>query len=147
MNRGAKIYLNTKIVKVLRDKNFWLITLDSGEVLKSKVVVNATGPFAISVLNNIFKLKSNKKLRLVQGSHLVVKKIYEGDQAYILQLDDKRIIFMIPYQNKYTLIGTTDHEVDNFENPKITDEEKDYLIKSVNSFIKKEISESDILWT
>ena len=111
------------------------------------MVVNATGPFAISVLNNIFKLKSNKKLRLVQGSHLVVKKIYEGDQAYILQLDDKRIIFMIPYQNKYTLIGTTDHEVDNFENPKITDEEKDYLIKSVNSFIKKEISESDILWT
>ena len=147
INKGAKIYLNTKIVKVLRDKNFWLITLDSGEVLKSKVVVNATGPFAISVLNNIFKLKSNKKLRLVQGSHLVVKKIYEGDQAYILQLDDKRIIFMIPYQNKYTLIGTTDHEVDNFENPKITDEEKDYLIKSVNSFIKKEISESDILWT
>jgi len=147
MNRGAKIYLNTKIVNVLRDKNFWLITLDSGEVLKSKVVVNATGPFAISVLNNIFKLKSNKKLRLVQGSHLVVKKIYEGDQAYILQLDDKRIIFMIPYQNKYTLIGTTDHEVDNFENPKITDEEKDYLIKSVNSFIKKEINESDILWT
>ena len=79
--RGAKIYLNTKIVKVLRDKSFWIITLDSGEVLKSKVVVNATGPFAISVLNNIFKLKSNKKLRLVQGSHLVVKKIYEGDQA------------------------------------------------------------------
>ncbi len=147
INRGAKIYLNTKIVKVLRDKKFWLITLDSGEVLKSKVVVNATGPFAISVLNNIFKLKSNKKIRLVQGSHLVVKKIYEGDQAYILQLDDKRIIFMIPYQNKYTLIGTTDHEVDHFENPKITDEEKDYLIKSVNSFIKKEISESDILWT
>ncbi len=147
INRGAKIYLNSKIVKVKRDKNFWLIVLDSGEVLKSKVVVNATGPFAISVLNNIFNLKSNKKLRLVQGSHLIVKKIYDGDQAYILQLEDKRVIFMIPYQNKYTLIGTTDHEVDNFENPKITNEERDYLIKSVNLFIKKEISESDILWT
>ena len=111
--------------------------LDNGEVFKSKAVVNATGPFAISVLNNVFGIKSKKKLRLVQGSHLVVKKIYDGDQAYILQLNDKRIIFMIPFKNKYTLIGTTDHEVEDFENPKITYEEKTYLINSVNSFIKK----------
>ena len=147
INKGAKVYTNTNIIKTIRDKDNWSIFLDNGEVLKSKAVVNATGPFAISVLNNIFGIKSKKKLRLVQGSHLVVKKIYDGDQAYILQLNDKRIIFMIPFKKKYTLIGTTDHEVEDFENPKITYEEKTYLINSVNSFIKNEIDDNDIVWT
>ena len=86
-------------------------------------------------------------MRLVQGSHLVVKKIYNGEQAYILQLSDKRVIFMIPYKKNYTLIGTTDHEVKSFENPKITDQERTYLINSVNSFIKKKINDNDIIWT
>ena len=147
INRGAKIYVNTNITKVIRDNEFWSVYLENGEILKSKVIINATGPYTVSVLKNIFGIKSKKKLRLVQGSHLVVKKIYDGDQAYILQLSDKRIIFMIPYKKNYTLIGTTDHEVKSFENPKITDQERTYLINSVNSFIKKKISNNDIIWT
>ena len=147
INRGAKIYVNTNITKVIRDNEYWSVYLENGEILKSKVIINATGPYTVSVLNNIFGIKSKKKLRLVQGSHLVVKKIYDGDQAYILQLSDKRIIFMIPYKKNYTLIGTTDHEVKSFENPKITDQEKTYLINSVNLFIKKKINNNDIIWT
>ena len=84
---------------------------------------------------------------MVQGSHIVVKKLYEGDQAYILQLQDKRIIFLIPYQNKYTLIGTTDKEVTSYINPEITDEEKTDLIESANTFLKSSITEKDIVWT
>ena len=147
INRGAKIYLNTKIIKAIREREYWSIYLENGKILKSKVIVNATGPYAISVLNNTFGINPKKKLRLIQGSHLVVKKLYDGDHAYILQLKDKRIIFMIPYQKNYTLIGTTDHEVKSFEKPKITEEEKTYLINSVNSFIKKKINENDIIWT
>ena len=115
----------------------WVALLDSDDCWK---------PQKIEKQLSLYE-KSKKKLRLVQGSHLVVKKIYDGDQAYILQLNDKRIIFMIPFKKKYTLIGTTDHEVEDFENPKITYEEKTYLINSVNSFIKNEIVDNDIVWT
>ena len=98
-------------------------------------------------LKNICNVDTKKSLRLVQGSHIVVKKIYEGDQAYILQLQDRRIIFLIPYQNKYTLIGTTDKEVSSYLNPEITGEEKKYLIDSANTFLKSPITEEDIVWT
>ena len=146
-NKGAKIYTNTNIIETKRYEDYWEISLNNKEVLKSKVIVNATGPHAINVLNNIFSLQSNKKLRLIQGSHIVVEKIYNGDQAYILQLKDKRVIFLIPYLNDYTLIGTTDREVNTSNKPEITNSEKRYLIDSVNSFINKKISESDIKWT
>ncbi len=147
INRGANILTNTSIVNTIRNKNDWEISLNTGETLKSKVIVNATGPYAVDVLNSLFKIKSKKKLRLIQGSHLIVNKIYQGEQSYILQLNDKRIIFLIPYLNKYTLIGTTDHEVDSYENPKITNKEKNYLINSVNEFIKTKICDKDIVWT
>ena len=146
-NKGAKILTNTNIIETKRYSDHWKISVSNGEVLKSKIIINATGPHAINVLNNIFKLQSNKKLRLIQGSHIVVKKIYKGDQAYILQLNDRRVIFLIPYLDKYTLIGTTDHEVNTSDKPEITNSEKKYLIDSVNSFIDKKISESDIKWT
>ena len=146
-NKGAKILTNTNIIETKRYSDHWEISVSNGEVLKSKIIINATGPHAINVLNNIFKLQSNKKLRLIQGSHIVVKKIYKGDQAYILQLNDRRVIFLIPYLNNYTLIGTTDHEVNTSDKPEITNSEKKYLIDSVNSFIDKKISESDIKWT
>ena len=146
-NKGAKIYTNTNIIETKRHADYWEISLNNKDVLKSRVIINATGPHAINVLNNIFSLQSNKKLRLIQGSHIVVEKIYNGDQAYILQLKDKRVIFLIPYLNDYTLIGTTDHEVNTSNKPEITNSEKKYLIDSVNSFINKKISESDIKWT
>ena len=145
--RGAKIITNTSINYVKRNSTYWEVVLSNGDVLKTKTIINATGPYAVNVLKNICGIETSKKLRLIQGSHIIVNKIYKGEQAYILQLKDKRIIFLIPYLNKYTLIGTTDHEVDTFENPTITDEEKKYLIESVNGFIANNISEEDIIWT
>ena len=147
ISRGAKIYTNSKIQKVVRKKNYWEVFLSNGEVLQSKVIINASGPYVLDVLKNIIGIESKKKIRHVQGSHIITEKLYIGEQAYILQLSDKRIIFLIPYLDKFTLIGTTDHEVKTYDNPEITDIEKNYLIKSVNKFIKKEITEDDIIWT
>lgn len=147
IKRGAKIHTNTSIINTRRNNNNWEVSLSNGEILKAKIIINATGPYAVDVLKNICGINSKKKLRLIQGSHIITKKIYEGEQSYILQLNDKRIIFLIPYLNKYTLIGTTDHEVDSYENPKITDEEKQYLINSVNHFVQNKISDEDIVWT
>lgn len=147
ISRGAKICTNSKVQKVARKKNYWEVFLSNGEVLQSKVIINASGPYVLDVLKNIIGIESKKKIRHVQGSHIITEKLYVGEQAYILQLSDKRIIFLIPYLDKFTLIGTTDHEVKTYDNPEITDIEKNYLIKSVNKFIKKEITEDDIIWT
>ena len=147
ISRGAKICTNSKVQKVHRKKNYWEVFLSNGEVLQSKVIINASGPYVLDVLKNTIGIESKKKIRHVQGSHIITEKLYVGEQAYILQLNDKRIIFLIPYLDKFTLIGTTDHEVKTYDNPEITDIEKNYLIKSVNKFIKKEITEEDIIWT
>ena len=147
ISKGAKIYTNANIQKVIRKRDNWEVFLNNGEVLYSKVIINASGPYALDVLNNLIGIQSQKKIRHVQGSHIITEKLYKGEQAYILQLDDKRIIFLIPYLDKYTLIGTTDHEVKSYDNPKITDIEKKYLISSVNKFIKNKITEDNIIWT
>ena len=147
INRGAKIYTNTSVIKTERFETYWRVSLSNSEIIECKTLVNASGPFVLDVLKNICNVDTKKSLRLVQGSHIVVKKIYEGDQAYILQLQDRRIIFLIPYQNKYTLIGTTDKEVSSYLNPEITGEEKKYLIDSANTFLKSPITEEDIVWT
>ena len=147
INRGAKIYTNTSVIKTERFETYWRVSLSNSEIIECKTLVNASGPFVLDVLKNICNVDTKKSLRLVQGSHIVVKKIYEGDQAYILQLQDRRIIFLIPYQNKYTLIGTTDKEVSSYLNPEITSEEKKYLIDSANTFLKSPITEKDIVWT
>jgi len=147
INRGAKIYTNTSVIKTERFESYWRVSLSNSEIIECKTLVNASGPFVLDVLKNICNVDTKKSLRLVQGSHIVVKKIYEGDQAYILQLQDRRIIFLIPYQNKYTLIGTTDKEVSSYLNPEITSEEKKYLIDSANTFLKSPVTEEDIVWT
>ncbi len=147
LNRGAKIILNTAVTNTTRHDNYWEVNLSNQKIVEAKVIINASGPFVLNTLKDICKVKTSKSLRLVQGSHLVVKKLYSGDQAYILQQEDKRVVFMIPYQNEYTLIGTTDKEVGSYLNPRITKEEQSYLLDAVNSFLKNKISETDIVWT
>ena len=145
--RGAKIHTQKSVIAAIRHLDHWEVKLDSGQIIKTKLIINASGPFALETLNKICNVKTNKRLRLVQGSHILVNQLYKGDQAYILQLEDKRIIFLIPYLGKYTLIGTTDHEVKSYVNPTISEIEIEYLIKAVNSFVKNKISKENIVWT
>ena len=144
---GAIIFENTKVVNIKRNEFNWIICLDNGRLIKSKILVNASGPWINEVIQNIIKIKSTKSIRLIKGSHIILKKIYEQDIAFTFQNNDKRIVFVIPYKKKYSLIGTTEVEVDSPENPKIDKNEINYLISSINNYFQKEIKESDIIET
>ncbi len=86
-------------------------------------------------------------MRHIKGSHIVVPRVHEGDHAYILQNADKRIVFVIPYEDRYSLIGTTDVPVEAYEAPRIDPEEIDYLLELANTYLARPIQRDDIVWT
>merc|ERR1711965_244644 len=143
----AKILEYTKVKKaeIIDDK--WILHLQNGKKIESKVLINASGPWINETLKKNIKLKSKKKIRLVKGSHIITKKLYKEDVAFTFQNKDKRIIFVIPYKGKFSLIGTTEVEVKSPENKEISKSEIKYLINSVNEYLKKEISTKDIVDT
>ena len=144
---GAHIVENRKVINANRSKKGWEILLDNDEVVNSKILINAAGPWINEIVNNVIKANKNKSIRLVKGSHIIIKKLYDQEVAFTLQNDDNRIVFVIPYKNDYSLIGTTEVDVNSPDNPKISNEEKIYLINTINNHFIKQISEEDILDT
>jgi glycerol-3-phosphate dehydrogenase len=144
---GATILEDTKVIDAKRNENFWEITLDNNEVIKSKILINAAGPWINETVNNVLKINTNKSIRLVRGSHIITKKLYDEDIAFTLQNDDNRIVFVIPYKEEFSLIGTTEVDVNTPDNPSISDDEKIYLINSINNHFVKQISQVDIVDT
>jgi len=144
-NHGAELFNYTRVERVKKSDGFWKIKLSNGETLHSKILINASGPMILDSFKNVFKESSNYEIKLVQGSHIITKKLYKGRHAYILQQPDRRIVFIIPYLEKYSLIGTTELEVDSPYKPQITPSEVNYLINCVNNFSKYKISKEDIL--
>ena len=144
---GATILEDTKVIDAKRNENFWEITLDNNEVIKSKILINAAGPWINETVNNVLKINTNKSIRLVRGSHIITKKLYDEDIAFTLQNDDNRIVFVIPYKKEFSLIGTTEVDVNTPDNPSISDDEKIYLINSINNHFVKQISQVDIIDT
>ena len=144
---GAHIVENRKVINANRSKKGWEILLDNDEVVNSKILINAAGPWINEIVNNVIKANKNKSIRLVKGSHIIIKKLYDQEVAFTLQNDDHRIVFVIPYKNDYSLIGTTEVDVNSPDNPKISNEEKIYLINTINNHFIKQISEEDILDT
>ena len=145
INYGAKIFEYTEVVKTKRNREFWEIYLSNNQIIKSKVIINAAGPWIKKVLSEILNIKTNNSLRLVKGSHIITKKLYDEEVAFTLQNNDKRIVFIIPYKNDYTLIGTTEVEVAIPDNPKISQDEINYLINCVNQYLKNPINNNDIV--
>ena len=144
---GAIIFENKTVTDVLRNKDFWSIKLNDNTFIKSKILINASGPWINEVLKKIIKINSKKVIRLVKGSHIITKKLYEHNKAFTLQNPDKRIVFVIPYKKNYSLIGTTETEVETPDNPEIDKGEIEYLINTVNNFFIKQISSDDIIDT
>lgn len=148
---GAEIRVGAKFVSALRMRDRWIATVESdsgADDVEARIIVNAAGPYVSRVLDGSLHIKSRKHARLVKGSHIVTRKLYEGDHAYILQNSDKRIVFAIPYEQEFTLIGTTDVTYDAAPAPvAISPEEKDYLIASVNRCFNHVISPNDIVWS
>ena len=143
----AKVLEYNKVKKAEIDGNEWVIHLQKGEKIKSKILINASGPWINETLKKNIKINSKNKIRLVKGSHIITKKLYKEDVAFTFQNTDKRIIFVIPYKKHFSLIGTTEVEVKSPENNGISNQEIQYLIKSVNNYLKKQISKKDIVDT
>jgi glycerol-3-phosphate dehydrogenase len=146
--RGAKIYVRTKVTTAARVGDLWHITLDNGETLRARLLVNAAGPWVGEVIGQTLRLNSRDGVRLVRGSHIVTKRLYDHDKCYFFQGTDGRIIFAIPYETDFTLIGTTDADHANpDEKPVCTDAERDYLIDFANQYFKQDITAKDVVWT
>ena len=141
----AKVLEYNKVKKAEIDGNEWVIHLQKGEKIKSKILINASGPWINETLKKNIKIKSKNKIRLVKESHIITKKLYKKDVAFTFQNTDKRIIFVIPYKKKFSLIGTTEVEVKSPENKEISKKEIQYLIRSVNNYLEKQISTKDIV--
>ncbi|NOM01186.1 FAD-dependent oxidoreductase, partial [Klebsiella pneumoniae] len=116
--------------------------------IRARALVNAAGPWVASFIKDDLKLDAPYGIRLIQGSHIIVPRLYEGEHAYILQNEDQRIVFCIPYLDRFTLIGTTDREYSaDPAKVAITEQETDYLLKVVNEHFNHQLSRADILHT
>lgn len=149
--RGADIRVRTALVGAHRDAGLWRATLaarDSGRTeVSARALVNAAGPWVRDVLQSVSSAPVEARVRHVKGSHIVVPRVHAEDHAYILQNADKRIVFVIPYQDRYSLIGTTDIPVDEYEHPAIAAGETDYLLTLTNAYLERPLARTDIVWT
>lgn len=151
-DHGAAVLTRTECVAGKRTGQGWALTLKPANadqiVVHARAVVNAGGPWVKKILNQSLHQPSHDNVRLVKGSHIVVPRLYAGEHAYILQNDDRRVIFMIPYQTAYTLIGTTDIPVnDTTELPAISDAETEYLCRAVSRYLIKPVTPADVIWS
>jgi D-erythritol 1-phosphate dehydrogenase len=149
--KGADIRLRTRVTRARRNGALWRVTLegrDGGTTeVTARALVNAAGPWVKQVQDSISASPAREGVRHVKGSHIVVPRVHAEEHAYILQNADHRIVFIIPYQEKYSLIGTTDVPVEEFEHPAISHEETDYLLHLVNSYLETPLAKADIVWT
>ena len=151
--RGAKILPRTRCVSARRYADMWDVTLQpSGghpaQVVRCHALVNAAGPWVVNFLHDSLGMTSRRHLRLAKGSHIVVRRMFEHDQAYLLQNADKRVLFAIPYEREFTLIGTTDVEYKGDPaDASITDDEVAYLCDMANSYFTRSIFAADVVWS
>ena len=149
--RGADIRTRTEVVAARREATHWLVTLKDEETgrrdtVRARVLVNAAGPWVEGVLGRVSGINASRRVRLVKGSHLVVRKFWEGRHAYFLQNSDNRVIFVNPYQDDLCLIGTTDIPYDGLaEDVSVDEAEVDYLLAAVNRYMRVRLAPADVL--
>ena len=147
---GAEICLHTRCIAAQRRNDLWEIELESASgarrTVLARALVNAAGPWAARVMERVVNTRSPHGVRLVKGSHIVVPQLHRGSEAYILQNEDQRIVFVLPYEGEFSLIGTTD--VDFQGDPAVVEPEQaevDYLLEVVNAHFKRQLRASDIV--
>jgi glycerol-3-phosphate dehydrogenase len=152
-DKGATVLTRTKFVGGRREGGVWQAELEdvrtgARRTVTATTIANVAGPWVSRVLGGLPHKATGAKVRLVKGSHIVVPKVHSLGHACLLQNPDKRVIFVIPFEGKWSLIGTTDVPVDTPEVAvDITDKETDYLIEAANRFLAKPISRADVVWT
>ena len=148
---GARILPRTTCVASERAGSIWRARVrdDEGESeIEARALVNATGAWTKRFMTQATGESATPRVKLVQGSHIVVPRLYDEEHAFILQNDDRRVIFAYPYETHYTLIGTTDVEMEGApRNCSATAQEIDYLCRAANRYFSRQISASDVRWT
>ena len=150
--RGAAIRTRCRFVSARPEGGGWTATIQpdggSPEIVQARVLVNAAGPWVDRVLREGMGRNGRNRLKLVKGSHIVVPRLYAGEQAYILQNPDRRIVFVIPYEGRFTLIGTTDLPFeDDPAHAAISADETAYLCEAVNRFLARPVRPADVVWS
>jgi glycerol-3-phosphate dehydrogenase len=150
--RGARIVTRCRCTDAQEHEGGWRATLEHrdgrSETLSARALVNAAGPWAAQFLKEHAGLDDSRGLRLVKGSHIVVRKLFEHDHAYIFQNPDQRIIFAIPYEGDFTLIGTTDVEYRGvIGQAQIDDDEIAYLCEQASRYFAKPVQAADVVWS
>ena len=145
--RGVRVLTRTECVAARREEGVWKAKLSNGEEVEARGIVNAAGPWVKTVLNRQLSQPSRDEVRLVKGSHIVLPKLYEGEHAFILQNEDRRVIFMIPYGDLHTLVGTTDIPVaGEYTHPVASAEEVEYMCRAVNRYLARPARPADVVW-
>ncbi len=149
--RGAAVLTRTECLSARRSDGAWHIRLreaQGGErEVGARAIVNAAGPWVKRVLNERLAQPSRDSVRLVKGSHIVLPRLYEGEHAYILQNDDRRVIFLVPFEDGYTLVGTTDIPYDDDPGEaEASDDEVRYLCRALNRYLAKPVLQSKVAW-
>lgn len=145
--RGARILVRTECVSARRSAGQWDATLSGGVRVRARAIANAAGPWVKRVLNERLGQPSKDEVRLVQGSHILLPQLYPGEHAFILQNRDRRVVFLIPFEERYTLIGTTDVPLDaEPADVRATDDEIAYLCRAASRYLPREVRPSEVLW-
>lgn len=150
---GAQVFTRTAVTAARRDGDLWHVTLTDqisgvSREVTARGIVNAGGPWVRDTLTGAFGQTPKNSVRLIKGSHIVTRRLFDGDHCYIFQNADNRIIFAIPYQHDFTLIGTTDIQLDRLDGPpRISEEETDYLLSAASEYFRQPVTRDAIVWS
>ncbi len=149
--RGAQVMTRTRVLSAERTDGSWQVTLEAaGKTFEvgARMLVNAGGPWVDDIMGKIVGVDTRERVRLVRGSHIVTRRLFDHDKCYFFQGTDGRIIFAIPYEEDFTLIGTTDEDhADPSEPPACTAKEMRYLLDFASRYLKRPVTENDVVWT
>jgi len=144
---GARVLVGVECLSARRENGQWTAELSDGTTVRARGIVNAAGPWVKLALNQRLGQATRDSVRLVKGSHIVVPSLYEGRHAFILQNDDRRVVFMIPYEDRFTLVGTTDVDFDgDASDVDASEAEVDYLCRAAGRYLARGPSPADVLW-
>ena len=148
--RGATILTRTELVGARRERGLWMATLRqaAGErTVSARALVNATGPWAAELFGRLLGVRRRRGIRLIKGSHVVVPRLYPGEHAFLLQNPDRRVVFAIPFEQHFTLVGTTDVDwTGPPSEPSVSEAEIDYLLATVARYFTADVSQDQIVW-
>ncbi|MDP1028435.1 glycerol-3-phosphate dehydrogenase [Sphingomonas sp. KR1UV-12] len=149
--RGATIRTRTRLIAARREGEGWTVTIEDAagtHAVAARALVNAAGPWVADVLGRSGGAAHDHGIRLVKGSHIVVPRLYPGDHAFMLQNPDRRIVFAIPYEGAFTLVGTTDQPWTAAPGPAAIDAgETEYLLATIARYFTRDLTAADIVWS